>query len=60
MPIVAAYVYRDGQRIREAELTASGLKVEPNEFVWIGLREPQEAELRSKRCCQATALNSGA
>lgn len=47
MPIVAAYVYRDGQRIREAELTDSGLKVERNEFVWIGLREPQEAELRT-------------
>lgn len=47
MSIVAAYVYRDGRRVREASLSEDGLKLEPGEFVWIGLLEPEEAELRT-------------
>lgn len=47
MSVVAAYVYRDGERVREAALTADGLALEPGEFVWIGLLEPGEAELRT-------------
>ena len=47
MSIVAAYVYRDGQRVREASLTEGGLVLGPGEFVWIGLLEPQEEELRT-------------
>jgi magnesium transporter len=46
MSVVAAYVYRDGVRAREAELSEAGLALNPGEFVWIGLVEPDEAELR--------------
>ncbi|MDP3117898.1 MAG: magnesium and cobalt transport protein CorA [Phenylobacterium sp.] len=47
MSIVAAYVYKDGLRVREASLSADGLALGPGEFVWIGLLEPDEAELRT-------------
>jgi magnesium transporter len=47
MSVVAAFVYRDGLRVREASLSEGGLELEPGEFVWIGLLEPQEAELRT-------------
>ncbi len=47
MSIVAAYVYKDGQRARAASLSADGLALGPDEFVWIGLLEPDEAELRT-------------
>ena len=47
MSIVAAYVYRDGKRVREASLTEGGLELARGEFVWIGLLEPQEEELRT-------------
>lgn len=46
MTVVSAYVYRKGQRVREAPLTEAGLALRPGEFVWIGLYEPDEAELR--------------
>ena len=47
MTVIAAYVYRDGQRAREVELvTPAGLDLAPGEFAWIGLLEPDEAELR--------------
>jgi magnesium transporter len=48
LSVVAAYLYRDGQRVRDISVD------EPNpcgntgsEFVWIGLLEPTEAELRT-------------
>jgi magnesium transporter len=44
--VVAAYVYKDGQRVRPAALTDEGLALHPGEFLWIGLLEPEEAELR--------------
>lgn len=48
MSVVAAYVYRDGRRVRAASLyDPGGLELEPGEFVWIGLLEPGEAELRT-------------
>lgn len=47
MSVVAAYVYRDGVRVREASLDPGGLELGPDEFVWIGLFEPDEAELRT-------------
>jgi magnesium transporter len=47
MSVVAAYVYKDGRRVREASLTDDGLSLEPGEFVWIGLFEPDEAEVRT-------------
>ncbi len=45
MTVVASYVYRDGQRVREAPLTPEGLALEPGEFVWIGLYDPTDAEI---------------
>ena len=44
MPVVASYVYRDGQRVREAPLTAEGLALAGDEFVWVGLVDPTDAE----------------
>lgn len=46
MTVVAAYVYRDGQRVREAQLDEQGLALAPGEFVWIGLCDPDMEELR--------------
>jgi magnesium transporter len=46
MTLVSGYVYRKGHRVRPAALTAAGLSLRPGEFVWIGLYEPDEAELR--------------
>ena len=45
MTVVASYVYRDGQRVREAPLTPEGLALEPGEFVWIGLYDPTVTEI---------------
>ncbi|MGQ3017264.1 magnesium and cobalt transport protein CorA [Phenylobacterium sp.] len=47
MTIVAAYVYEGGARVRAASLSPDGLALGPGEFVWIGLLEPDEAELRA-------------
>lgn len=47
MSVVAAVVYRDGQRVRDASLSERGLKLGRGEFIWIGLLEPQEPELRT-------------
>lgn len=47
MSVVAAYVYRDGKRVREVELVApASLDLTTGEFAWIGLFEPGEDELR--------------
>jgi magnesium transporter len=46
MSVVAAYVYKDGVRTREANLDEDdALATGPGEFVWIGLYEPTQAEL---------------
>ena len=48
MTVVAAFLYRNGQRLREV---AIGEKVDcahdKSEFVWIGIADPTEAELRT-------------
>lgn len=44
MSIIAAYVYRDGKRVREAALTPEGLALTKGEFLWIGLYEPTDEE----------------
>lgn len=44
MPVVASYVYKDGQRVREAPLTDEGLHLKPGEYLWIGLYEPTTDE----------------
>lgn len=46
MSVVAAYVYRNGERVRDLTLDgASQLDLADDEFVWIGLVEPTPAEL---------------
>lgn len=45
MSVIAAYVYREGQRVREVSL-ADELALAAGEFIWIGLFEPDESELR--------------
>lgn len=46
MSVVAAYIYKDGVRIREVSLDQDdALATKPGEFVWIGLYEPSAAEL---------------
>ena len=44
MPVIASYVYRDGRRVREAPLTEAGLRLARDEYLWIGLYEPTDAE----------------
>ena len=46
MSVIAAYLYRDGKRVREISIdepTPCG--DDPSEFVWIGLLEPSDEEL---------------
>jgi magnesium transporter len=43
--VVAAVVYRQGERAREVSL-ADPIELDDDEFVWIGLFEPGEQELR--------------
>ena len=48
LSVVAAYLYRDGKRIEEVSLdTPVRCEEGRSEFVWIGLLEPSEAELRT-------------
>lgn len=44
MSVVASYVYRNGQRVREAPLTDQGLALAKGEYLWIGLHEPTDEE----------------
>jgi magnesium transporter len=47
MTIVAAYLYRNGQRVREISIDEKvDCAQEKTEFVWIGLADPDEEELR--------------
>jgi magnesium transporter len=47
MTVVAAYAYRAGARVREVSLDdPESLTPAAGEFIWIGLVEPDEAELR--------------
>jgi magnesium transporter len=46
MTVVAAWVYRDGQRVREASLEKpESWQVKDDEFIWIGLHEPDAEEM---------------
>ena len=48
MSVVAAYLYREGKRVEEVHLDRPmPHMVGHGEFVWIGLLEPTEDELRS-------------
>ncbi|BDA85817.1 magnesium transporter [Aureimonas sp. SA4125] len=46
MTVVAAYVYSEGRRTRPVSLDDAGdLALAPGEFVWIGIVDPDDAEL---------------
>jgi magnesium transporter len=47
MSVVASYIYKDGKRVREAPLTDEGLRLEPGEYLWIGLYEPTSEEFEA-------------
>jgi magnesium transporter len=48
MTVVAAYAYRAGERVREVSLDEpETLTAADGEFIWIGLVDPEEAELRA-------------
>lgn len=46
MSVVAAYLYRDGNRIESVSLEDARPQAGASEFVWIGLHEPTLQELR--------------
>ncbi|UZK68753.1 magnesium/cobalt transporter CorA [Sphingomonas sp. S1-29] len=47
MTVVAAYLYRDGKRIREVSIEEKiDSPREKSEFVWIGIADPTDDELR--------------
>ena len=45
MSIVASYLYRDGQRAGSFDIETGTVPTAKNEFVWIGLHDPDEREL---------------
>ncbi len=48
MTVVAGYVYRNGERLRPIDLDgADTLVLDAGEFAWIGLVDPDEAELEA-------------
>ena len=48
MAVVAAYLYRKGQRVREVTIDETiECAQDKSEFVWIGIMDPTEAELRT-------------
>ena len=52
MTVVAAYVYSGGQRVREVSLSdGAAVPVEEGSFVWIGIVDPDERELRTLAAC---------
>jgi magnesium transporter len=48
MTVIAAYLYRNGQRVREVAITEKvDCAQDKSEFVWIGVADPTEEELRT-------------
>lgn len=48
MTVVAAYLYRNGRRVREIAISEKvDCAHDKSEFVWIGIADPTEAELRT-------------
>ncbi len=47
MPVIAGYIYKDGERVRTIDLDRSDtLAMAPGEFGWIGISEPDEDEIQ--------------
>lgn len=52
MPVVAAYHYRDGARVRSVAIDEKvDCASNRSEFVWIGVADPTEDEMRALRQC---------
>jgi len=52
MAVVAAYLYRDGARVRSVAIDEKVDRAEDrSEFVWIGIADPTEAEMRALQQC---------
>ena len=52
MPVVAAYVYRNGQRVRSVSIDEKAdCSEDRSEFAWIGIADPTEAEMFSLQRC---------
>src|SRR5215213_1261338 len=51
MSVVAAYLYKDGQRVREVALDEKIPVAKKSEFVWIGISDPTQAEMDSLCSC---------
>ncbi|HXG82007.1 MAG TPA: CorA family divalent cation transporter, partial [Sphingomicrobium sp.] len=52
MTVVASYLYRDGHRIRPVDITEPvSCRADKSEFVWIGIADPTEEEMRSLANC---------
>lgn len=52
MAVVAAYLYRDGARVRSVAIDEKVDCAEnKSEFVWIGIADPTEEEMRSLQSC---------
>lgn len=50
MTVIAAYLYRDGRRVRAVEITEKIVCArDRSEFIWIGIADPAEAELQALR-----------
>ncbi|SFF72938.1 magnesium transporter [Novosphingobium sp. CF614] len=47
MSVIAAYLYRKGRPAQQVTLDQRPPIIDPSDFVWIGLFEPSEAELRT-------------
>ncbi|MCL6739807.1 magnesium/cobalt transporter CorA [Sphingomonas sp. RB56-2] len=52
MPVVAAYLYRDGHRVRPVTIDENvDCAATKDEFVWIGLADPTEEEMHKLADC---------
>lgn len=51
MAVVAAYLYRNGQRVRPIAIDEKIRCKKKDEFVWIGIADPTEEEMRSLQAC---------
>jgi magnesium transporter len=52
MPVVAAYVYRNGQRVRSVSIDEKvDCAEDRSEFVWIGIADPTQEEMQSLQRC---------
>jgi magnesium transporter len=52
MTVVAAYLYRNGERVRSISIDEKvDCADDKSEFVWIGIADPTEAEMHSLQAC---------